>query len=89
MTYELKVDGLPCIDAFLSTLTSRLLVGYYETCNRCITFSKPKIAVHLINFGAHVNMLLIIKAKTLMLIKWSYRSPNMLIIIMPKMVSIF
>ena len=38
---------------------------------------------------AHMNILFIIKVNILMLIKWSYRSPNIMLTIEPRIVSIF
>jgi hypothetical protein len=40
-------------------------------------------------FGAHMNILFIVKVNVLVLIKCSYRSPHTLLIIDPRMVIIF
>ena len=36
-----------------------------------------KIVIFIIIFGAHMNILIIIKVKILVLINWSYRSPQL------------
>ena len=63
-----------------------LLVGY-ETHNYWKMNSKFKlcrIAIWLIIFGGHMNILFIIKVKVLTLIKWSYNSPQSCGLLNPK-----
>ena len=47
------------------------------------------VAIFLIIFGAHVNILLIIKVNILVLIKWSCRVSPIVLTIECKMISIF
>jgi hypothetical protein len=81
---EGKVDGLifPTRPLLLRIWNTQLVRGDWN-------IQIKVVATILMIFGAHMNILFIIKAKSLVLIKWSHRSPPIKMTIRPRMVFIF
>ena len=69
-----KVD-VCYLDTFLFAPTSRMIWNK-QSLRDHLQIQITPVVVRLTIFGAHMNILFIIKVKILVLIKWSYRSPQ-------------
>ena len=72
--YQQKVD-LCCLNTFLSAPTSCRIQNTYQLLQDDQQIQNVPIAICLIIFGIHMNVLVINKVKILVLINWSYRYP--------------
>ena len=75
--------GLECLHFPTSPLLG------YETCDEYAIVSTILRVVGLITFGVHMNIAFIFKVRIFVLIKWSYRSPPIVLTIEPGMVITF
>jgi hypothetical protein len=73
--YQHKVD-VCYLNIFLSASTSRRIHNTSRLVQDDQQIQNVPIAICLIKFRAHMNILFIGKVKILMLTNWSYRYPN-------------